>query len=124
MSLCKISFLVADDDLTCEDQLIGLLVLHHLPIESKTLLENDGKTLDAIDFAKVSKPKTIHIGRVGPLIWARTLRVRGTSYWLGIDYSQRSTQPARDRPGVHHADDVSERDFFPDSFFLAPLDEA
>ena len=38
LALINVSFLIADDDLTCEDLLIGLPVLRHLQVDTKTLL--------------------------------------------------------------------------------------
>lgn len=49
MALLNIKFLVAYADLTCEDLLIGLPVLRHLRIDTKTLLEINLSSLDRID---------------------------------------------------------------------------
>ena len=53
LALQNISFLVADDELACEELLIGLPVLRHLRIDSQTLLENQRATLDGTDCATV-----------------------------------------------------------------------
>lgn len=124
MALCNISFLVADDDLACEDLLIGLPVLQHLRIDSKTLLENNRATLDGTDCAEVGNPTATHIGRVGHFMVARTMRVKGNSYKHGIEYGQRSAQPSRDRPRVHYDEARSAPDPFPDPSLLDPLDDA
>lgn len=55
LALCNISFLVAEDDLACEDMLIGLPVLQHLKVDTKTLLENNRATLDGVDCSKVGQ---------------------------------------------------------------------
>lgn len=49
MALLNLKFLVADEDLTSEDLLIGLPVLRHLPIDTKTFLENNRSLLDGMD---------------------------------------------------------------------------
>lgn len=49
LALVNITFLVADDDLPCEDLLIGLPVLQHLKIDTRTLLENNRAELGGAD---------------------------------------------------------------------------
>lgn len=49
LALRNISFLVADDNLACEDILIGCPVLQHIRIDSKTLLNSNYCALDGTD---------------------------------------------------------------------------
>lgn len=53
MALRNVAFLVADDDLAFEDVLIGLPILQHLQIDSRTLLERNRAVLDGTDCANV-----------------------------------------------------------------------
>lgn len=46
LALNNMSFLVVDDDLSCGDVLAGYQVLHHLAIDSRTLLEQNRSMLD------------------------------------------------------------------------------
>lgn len=41
MTLLNVSFLVADDYMVCKDLLVGLPVLRHVDIESRTLIESN-----------------------------------------------------------------------------------
>lgn len=57
LALLNISFLASDDDLGCEDFLVGQPVLHHLGIDSCTLREKQGEelyeiSLDDFDYSK------------------------------------------------------------------------
>lgn len=56
MALANITFLVADDDLACEDILIGLPVLENMGIDSCTLLERNRAVIDGTDCAEVGNP--------------------------------------------------------------------
>lgn len=49
MDLLNIRFLVAEEDLTSEDLLMGLPVLRHFRIDSKTLLDNIHISIDGMD---------------------------------------------------------------------------
>lgn len=53
LGLVNVTFLVADDDLTAEDFLIGLPILQHLQIDSKTLIWQKSDLLDDIDCSGV-----------------------------------------------------------------------
>lgn len=62
LALTNVSFLVADNDLSCEYLLFGFPVLHHLGIDSRTLLERNRVTLDgtycsSIDHPSITKPR-------------------------------------------------------------------
>lgn len=72
LALTKISFRVSDDylscdEVSCEDLLIGLLVLRHLKIDSRTLLESRRDILDGMDCIEVGNHKTTSQGLVGRL---------------------------------------------------------
>lgn len=49
LSLVIVSFLIAEADIAEEELLIGLLVLHHLDIDTKTLLEEKRDVLHGSD---------------------------------------------------------------------------
>lgn len=48
-ALNNIRFLIADDAMTCEDLFIGIAVLEHLRVDTKTLLEDHIESLDGTD---------------------------------------------------------------------------
>lgn len=75
LALANVSFLVDDDDLSCENLLVGFPVLHHLGIDSSTLLERSWVTLDGTDCSSINhssmtKPR----GTLGCLIITRLQR--------------------------------------------------
>ena len=53
LSLSNVIFLVADDDLACEDLTIGLPVLQLLQVDTRTLLENNRAALDGVNCTDV-----------------------------------------------------------------------
>lgn len=53
LTLVSVTFLIANDDPSCEDLLIGLPVLHHLQVDTRTLLENRFSSLDSTDCSQV-----------------------------------------------------------------------
>ena len=53
LALTKAMFLVSDDDLAEEDLLIGLPLLRHLGIDSRTMLENNRSQLHGTDCSDV-----------------------------------------------------------------------
>lgn len=52
-ALLNVEFLVTDAELAAEDQLIGLSILPHLDVDTKTLLENRRDLLDGTDCSSV-----------------------------------------------------------------------
>lgn len=54
LHLLNIECLAPDEALTCEDMIIGLPVLHHLKVDSKTLLEQNRGALDGTDCSAVN----------------------------------------------------------------------
>lgn len=101
-ALTNISFLVADEALSCEDILIGLPVLRHLKIDIRTILESHRESLDGMDCSKVGNPTTLAQGSVGRLMVARIQQVRGKTYDSGLEYQQRSERPHPDSPRVYY----------------------
>lgn len=72
LALRNVSFLVADKDLSCEDLLIGLPVLRHLEIDSRTMLERNRAILDGTDCSSVGiTTATDNVGTLGRLMVAR-----------------------------------------------------
>ena len=53
LALLNVKFLVADGDLATGDLIIGLPVLRHLKVDTRTLLERNRKSLDGTDCAVV-----------------------------------------------------------------------
>lgn len=84
--LLNVSFFVADDDLSCEELLIGLPVLRHLRIDNKTVMKTNPSKLDGTDCAKVGNQTSEGLDAVGRLFIARNRHVKGTKYNHGIDY--------------------------------------
>ena len=113
LALKNIRFLVADDDgaMTCEDLLIGLPVLRHLRVDTKTLLEANISNLDGTDCSLHGKPPT-NMGKLGRLMTARLNRQRNDD-----------KRPAADRPKVNYHAAHTEEDPFPDPSLLDPIDE-
>lgn len=72
MALINVEFLVADDEIACEDVLVGLPILRHLGIDSRTLLERNWSTLTETDCASVvHSTASDSCGALGRLMIAR-----------------------------------------------------
>ena len=56
LALANITFLIADNDLACEDLLIGRPVLRHLRVDTETLLDNNRFALNGADCSDVGNP--------------------------------------------------------------------
>ena len=56
LALANLSFLVTDDDMACEELFIGLPVLLHLQVDTRTFLENNRAVLDGADCSNVGNP--------------------------------------------------------------------
>lgn len=75
LSLANITFFVAGDELVCEDLIIGLPVLQHLRVDTRTLLENNRPVLDDADCSAVGNPTAINRGGVvSRMMTARKIR--------------------------------------------------
>lgn len=74
-ALNNISFLISDPTPASEDLLIGLPVLMHLGIDSRTLLEPNNSQLDVMDCSSIPLPTASKtFGSLGRLIIARLER--------------------------------------------------
>lgn len=62
MALINITYLLADDELACEELLIGRPVLKDLQIDSISLLENNRAILDGADCSHVGNPTAANQG--------------------------------------------------------------
>lgn len=117
LALVNVTYLVADDDLAVEDLLIGLPVLQHLGIDTKSLLESKRDVLDGIDCSSVrSSTGTTCGGHVSRLISSRLNRV--------VDPFDFNTPPDPSRPRVNFYSVQEEVDPFPDKSLLHPIDSA
>lgn len=109
MALLNVSFLVADDETACEDLLVGLPVLRHLGVDTRTLLERRWGELHNTDCAGVDNPSRHHpAGRLGRLMVER-LQDRDSP-------STPSLNP--DRPRADYFAHQADVDPFPDPFLL------
>lgn len=111
-ALNNVRFLVAGADLSAADALIGLPVLRHLGVETKTILERDRERLDGSDCFVVSLPP--NEGSISHLMIARHNRI--------VD----EPAPAENaiRPRVDYFESKEEEDQFPDEPILDPGDAA
>jgi len=116
LALKNITFLVADDDdaMVCEDLLIGLPVLKHLRVDTKTLLEENITALDGTDCGLIDAPR----GPMGKLGRLMTARLNGQGNAVGTA----SRVAATDRPKVHYHQARHAEDPFPDPSLLDPID--
>lgn len=110
MALLNVTFLVADDETACEDLLLGLPVLRHLGIDSRTLLERQWSSLDGTDCAGITHSSGA--GRLGRLIVARMQR--------NSNADSEKLDPERPRSDYFHTD--RNTDPFPDPFLIQPED--
>lgn len=98
LALCILSFLVSDASSASEDVLIGLPVLHHLDIDSRTHLERNRAQLDETDCSSVPLRSKSHIGgSLRRLMFPRLLHVHGPEHKTEL-LLERSTQLDPDRP--------------------------
>lgn len=110
------TFLVADANLAVEDLLIGLPVLQHLDIDTKTLLEQKRDVLDGFDCSSIrNTPSGTRGGQVSRLMIARLNRVSNSD-------AEPSLTSKADRPHVDYYQVREEPDPFPDKSLLDPVD--
>lgn len=118
LGLVNVAYLVADDDLSDADVLIGQPVLRHLQVDTRTMLENNCARLDGTDCSNVRTPRNasrqVHVGR---LMIARLNHVRPFE-------PSKKTSLSRDRPRVNFYKARAEEDPFPDPSLLDPVDSA
>lgn len=70
LALSDIIFLVLDDELDTEELLTGLLLLRHMKMDTRTLLDLSRSLLDGMDFQCVLK-KTKYGGAISRMTVAR-----------------------------------------------------
>lgn len=117
LALVNVTFLIPDDELAAEDVLLGLPLLQHLGIDTKTMLEQNRDNLDGADCSAILPSLSQEgIGKVGRLMIARLNRQRG---------DEPSTMHSTDsRPRVNYFEVREEEDPFPDSSLLDPIDNS
>ena len=120
LALVNVTFLVADDELAAEDLLIGLPILQHLGIDSKSLLEQKRDLLDGVDCSAVRDlPGATRGGKVSRLMLARLNQVSNDE----VDSAANPTDASDpSRPTVNFFTVRNEQDPFPDSSLLDPVD--
>ena len=91
---------------------IGLPVLKHLQVDTRTLLEKNRAALDGVEYTDVGNPTTLQGGAVSRIMIARLSRLREEEFKTPDDGKS-------DRPRVNFYDARSEEDLLPDS---SPLD--
>lgn len=70
--LLNVTLLGSDDELAAEGLCIGLPVLQHLNIDTKTFLETNRATIDGADCSKFWNPSTFYLqGTISRLMIAR-----------------------------------------------------
>ena len=117
LALVNVTFLVADDELASEDLLIGLPILRHLGIDSKTLLEQKRDLLDGIDCSSVRQYQcATHGGKISRLMLARINRVSND------EIEQQKDDFDKPATNVNYFITRNEPDPFPDSSLLDPID--
>lgn len=94
----------------CEELLIGLPVLHHLQVETKTLLENNRAILDGSDCSQIGNPCTSDGGG----IVSRMMLVRMKRTETGRSEAEVDVQLSATRAKVKYYIARPERDPFPD----------
>lgn len=124
LALTNLKFFVADDELAAEEILIGLPVLRHLGVDTKTMLERDRERLDGADCSALKSSK--NGGSVSRLMIARHNRIVNTPKEDEIPGEQGlSGSKLEDRrPRVDYFESKEEEDPFPDESLLDPIDVA
>lgn len=117
LALKNIRFLIADDAMTCEDLLIGIAVLEHLRVDTKTLLEDRIESLDGTDCSPDLLQRKTTGGQVSRIMLARLNRVGNDQ----MD-APNPTVPDPTRPKVNYYRARTEGDPFPDPSLLDPVD--
>ena len=113
LAATNISYLVADEELTATDLIIGRPILEHMRVDTKTLIEERREGLDNIDCSTVGNPTLpARGGRISAMMLARINRVQ---------YGQMEAEDKR--PRIDYFESRSERDPFPDPSLLDKVDE-
>lgn len=116
LSLKNIGFLVADDEkaLHCEELLMGLSVLRHLRVDTKTSLERNIKSLNGT-YCSFLDTGFIKTGELGRITRARLHLQLGETI-------NASREPDLPLPKVNYNTSRTEEDPFPDSSLLDQID--
>lgn len=111
LAVVNVPYLVADEDLTSDDLLVGRSVFHHLRIDPRTLLEEERSILDGTDCSHVANPTVSSTsGTISRLMVAR------------LNLISKMTDRSASRPRVICQQARSEEDQFPEPSFLDPTD--
>lgn len=112
----NITLLVGDDDFTCVELLIRLLVLQHLQVDTRRLLENSRADLDGADCSLVVNSTRLNrSGIISRMMVARMYRIPDSDEPTG------TARNAPDRPRVNFYQCHAEEDSFPDPLLRDPL---
>lgn len=118
LALMNIKFLVADDELACEELLIGRPVLEHLKVDTNTLLDTNRSVLDGVDCSEIGNPTAAkNGGMVSRIMVSRLNQVQEDE-----PNSEVQGELAADRPRVNYNAARNEEDPFPDPSLLDPID--
>lgn len=117
LALLNVRYLVAESNLTAEDVLIGLPVLRHFGVDTKTLLEERRDLLDGSDCSNVEAGKG---GTVSRLMVARLHCVPNEA--VSEDCSKEGDPTYSRDSSVDYYRVREEEDPFPDPSVLDPLD--
>lgn len=91
LALKNVSFLVAYNELSDEDLLIGLPFLHHLELDTRTLLEMNRAIPDGTDCSSVGNPAaSSKAGSLGHLVIARLNQVNETVLETSVEATESS----------------------------------
>lgn len=116
MAVINFTFLVSDAILPVEDLLIGLLVLHHLCVESKTVVEEHWNLPGGVACGSVTTATTsLRSGKVGQLLMDQINRVANCA-------AEAVAQNDQDWPSVRFYKVRKEVDLFPDKSFFGTVD--
>lgn len=118
LALTNVTFLVADAELACEPLIIGLPVIQHLQVDTRTLLENNRDVLDGADCSHIRN--TANDSRGGTVSRMMISRLNGER--TSDNDQAKATDIDMDRPRVNYNTARMEEDPFPDPSLLDPID--
>lgn len=120
LAILNVSILFADDNLSCENMLVGYPALLHSRIYDETLPESIGLALNGIDCQSVDN-QTVNTGRNDRVMISRTMCVKRGTCVYGVDCAQRSSQLSQVRLRVHYKESRQDLYSFSDLFLLDQL---
>ena len=115
LALANVTFLAADDNLVCEDLLIGLPVSQHLQVDTGTLLENNRSVLDGADCSSVANPTLNRGGSVTRMMICLLYRIQESE-------TRNGSKGNSDRPLANYYRACQEEDPFPGPSLLDSVD--